>query len=50
MPRGTLSVCLIVRDEAELFPDCLESVREVTDQLVVVDTGSRDSTVQFAAA
>ncbi|MBA7596639.1 MAG: glycosyltransferase [Calditrichaeota bacterium] len=48
MARGTLSVCMIVRDEARLLPGCLDSISAVTDQLVVVDTGSIDDTVSIA--
>jgi len=45
---ATLSVCLIVRNEAELLAGCLASVKDVADQLVVVDTGSTDGTVGIA--
>ncbi|MCH7496343.1 MAG: glycosyltransferase [Candidatus Marinimicrobia bacterium] len=48
MGRTTLSVCLIVRDEARMLPGCLESVAGVADQLVVVDTGSTDDTTSIA--
>lgn len=43
-----LSVCLIARDEAVDLPRALETVREVADELVVVDTGSRDATPEIA--
>lgn len=46
VPR--ISLCLIVRDEERLLPGCLESVRDAVDELVVVDTGSRDATVAIA--
>lgn len=39
---------MIVRDEEEYLPGCLESVRGVVDEIVVVDTGSRDRTVEVA--
>jgi glycosyltransferase involved in cell wall biosynthesis len=41
---------LIVRNEEAVLRDCLESVAEVADQLVVVDTGSEDGTVAIAEA
>jgi len=44
----TLSVCLIVRDEEDSLARCLESVREIADEVIVVDTGSRDGTVDVA--
>ena len=46
MPK--LSLCMIVRDEAERLPDCLRSARAVVDEMIVVDTGSTDATVQVA--
>jgi tetratricopeptide (TPR) repeat protein len=41
---------MIVKDEETFLPECLESVRGVVDQMVVVDTGSQDRTVQIAKA
>lgn len=48
MPR--LSLSMIVRDEASRLRDCLASVRGFVDELVVVDTGSRDDTIAIAGA
>ncbi|XBS69926.1 glycosyltransferase family 2 protein [Acerihabitans sp. KWT182] len=42
-----LSVVLITRNEAELLPDCLESVRWA-DEIVVLDSASTDATRQIA--
>jgi tetratricopeptide (TPR) repeat protein len=39
---------MIVRDEAELLPRCLDSVRGWVDEIVVVDTGSTDRTGAIA--
>jgi tetratricopeptide (TPR) repeat protein len=44
----TLSVCLIVRDEEDHLEACLAGVAPVADELVVVDTGSTDRTVEIA--
>jgi hypothetical protein len=41
---------MIVRDEAADLPRCLASVTGVVDELVVVDTGSTDTTVAIALA
>ena len=44
----TLSLCMIVRDEEEMLPGCLAPLRDVVDEIVVVDTGSTDATVEIA--
>lgn len=43
-----LSLCMIVRNEEEHLPRCLESVSGIVDEIVVVDTGSTDGTVAIA--
>lgn len=45
-----LSACLIVRDEAAHIGDCLRSLAGLVDEVVVVDTGSRDDTAALARA
>jgi glycosyltransferase involved in cell wall biosynthesis len=44
----TLSLCMIVKDEEAMLGRCLEAVRAAVDEIVVVDTGSGDATVQIA--
>ena len=44
----TLTLCMVVRDEAELLPMCLASARRAVDEIVVVDTGSSDRTIEIA--
>ena len=44
----TLSLCMIVKNEEEFLPRCLESVKDVVDEMVIVDTGSTDRTVEIA--
>ncbi|NJL45821.1 MAG: glycosyltransferase family 2 protein [Leptolyngbyaceae cyanobacterium SM2_3_12] len=44
----TLSLCVIVKDEAATLATCLEAVQGVVDEMIVVDTGSTDGTVALA--
>jgi len=43
-----LSLCMVVRDEEKDLPRCLDSVRGVADEIVIVDTGSTDQSVAIA--
>jgi tetratricopeptide (TPR) repeat protein len=43
-----LSVCLIAKNEERFLAGCLDSVRPVADEIIVVDTGSADRTVEIA--
>lgn len=44
-----LSLCIITKDEECNIKDCLESVRDIVDEIVLVDTGSTDSTIEIAS-
>ncbi|MBI5266146.1 MAG: glycosyltransferase, partial [candidate division Zixibacteria bacterium] len=46
--RSTVSACMIVKNEEELLPDCLASIRDWVDEIILVDTGSTDRTVDIA--
>jgi Glycosyl transferase family 2 len=43
-----VSAALIVRDEADFIEDCLASISDVVDEIVLVDTGSKDDTIDKA--
>lgn len=45
----TISVCMIVKNEEEQLGACLESLRPIADEIIVVDTGSADRTKEIAA-
>ena len=47
-PRPRLSVAMIVRDAADTLAATLDSVRGIADEIVVVDLGSADSTLEIA--
>ncbi len=46
--RISLSVAIIAKNEAESLPDCLESISKIASQIVLVDTGSNDTTIEIA--
>ena len=43
-----LSLCAIVKNEESLIPQSLKSVKDVVDEIVILDTGSTDRTVDIA--
>ncbi|MEP0870528.1 glycosyltransferase family 2 protein [Trichocoleus desertorum AS-A10] len=43
-----LSLCMIVKNEQQNLPRCLNSVRSHVDEMIVVDTGSEDGTIAIA--
>ncbi|WP_296321792.1 glycosyltransferase family 2 protein [Reyranella sp.] len=45
-----ITATLIARDEEHFLPGCLQSIRPLVDEIVVVDTGSRDATRAIARA
>ena len=44
----TISLCMIVKNEEDQLPNCLKSVVELVDEIIIVDTGSTDLTVEKA--
>lgn len=43
-----ISACLIVKDEANNIGKCLNSLKDISNEIIVVDTGSTDNTVEIA--
>lgn len=44
----TISLCMIVKNEEEHLPKALNSVKDAVDEIIIVDTGSTDNTVEIA--
>lgn len=44
----TLSLCMITKDEEKNIRTCLESVKDYVDEIIIVDTGSTDKTIEIA--
>lgn len=40
----TISLCMIVKNEEDVIARCLESVKDLVDEINIVDTGSTDNT------
>ena len=45
----TISLVMIVKNEEKLLRRCLDSVKNLMDEIIIVDTGSTDSTKEIAA-
>lgn len=44
----TISLAMIVKDEEKWLGPCLDSVKNIVDEIIVVDTGSTDCTKEIA--
>ena len=45
----SISLCMIVKNEEQVLARCLESVKDLMDEIIIVDTGSTDKTKEIAA-
>jgi len=43
-----ISFCMIVKNEEEVLHECLSSVKDLVDEIIIVDTGSTDRTKEIA--
>jgi len=46
--KPLISLSMIVKNEEKRLAECLESVREIVDEIIIVDTGSTDGTMAIA--
>lgn len=44
----TISLCMIVKNEEDTLPRCLESIKDIADEIIIADTGSKDKTKEEA--
>lgn len=44
----SVSLCMIVKNEERVLARCLDSLCELMDEIIIVDTGSTDSTIDIA--
>lgn len=45
----TISLCMIVKNEEGNIADCLNSVKDIVDEIIIVDTGSTDRTKEVVS-
>ena len=45
----SISLCMIVKDEGKTLYRCLNSVKSFIDEIIIVDTGSKDKTKEIAS-
>ncbi|NHM29961.1 glycosyltransferase family 2 protein [Neobacillus terrae] len=48
MSKYSISLCMIVKNEEEFLRRCLKSVSKIVSEIIIIDTGSTDSTIQIA--
>ncbi|KPL57695.1 glycosyltransferase [Rossellomorea vietnamensis] len=46
--KNSISLCMIVKNEEDFLDNCLSSVKEIVSEMIVVDTGSEDRTIEIA--
>ena len=49
MQDTTISLCMIVKNEERVLARCLDSLADLVDEIIIVDTGSTDATKEIAA-
>lgn len=48
MNHNSISLAMIVKNEADNLPQCLDSVKNCVEEMIIVDTGSTDNTKEIA--
>ena len=43
-----ISTCILAKNEEKTLKDCLESIKTISDEIIIVDNGSTDNTVKIA--
>lgn len=45
----SISLCMIVKNEEKVLARCLDSIADLMDEIIIVDTGSTDATKEIAS-
>jgi len=48
--NNSISLCMIVKDEQKFLPYVLYSIRDIVDEIIIIDSGSTDRTIEIAQA
>jgi glycosyltransferase involved in cell wall biosynthesis len=48
LKKKNLSVCLVVKNEEKYLTRCLNSIKDIADEIVIIDTGSTDKSLEIA--
>ncbi|MBI4452019.1 glycosyltransferase [Candidatus Woesearchaeota archaeon] len=48
MPKQAISLCIITKNEEKYLEQCLSSVKDLVDEMIILDTGSIDKTKEIA--
>lgn len=46
--KRLLSICIITKNDEKYISDCLENIKEISDEVIIADIGSQDRTVEKA--
>jgi len=46
---ANISVCIIAKNEQKYIEDCLKSVKPIASEIILLDTGSTDRTIEIAS-
>lgn len=44
----TISCCIITKNEEDNISDCIKSIIDIVDEIIILDTGSKDKTIEIA--
>jgi len=45
----SISLCMIVKNEGKVLSRCLDSIKDLMDEIIIIDTGSTDNTKEIAS-
>lgn len=48
LPHSTLSIAMIVKNEEKMLSGALDSIAQIANEIVIIDTGSTDNTLEIA--